>query len=158
MLGRYSCIKPIHQSCIGLVGPLLCVCKHTTGRGRGVWGHAPPEDFENLEVLRLLLRPSFNQYTRPDDNFTCNNIYPFCPLHRFWFSTLASHTLHRWGTEAYNCSLGRTQSCWNEDLKGVFHTVCSHLAKFNMSPMCLGALHGCPPSNGANWQSQASHW
>ena len=36
-------------------------------------------------------------------------------------------------------------------------TVRSHLASFNMVPVCFGALHGRPPCNGANWQCQASH-
>jgi len=34
-------------------------------------------------------------------------------------------------------------------------TVHSHLASFNMVPMCFGALRGRPPSNGANWERQA---
>ena len=33
------------------------LCKHA--RARGVWGHAPPETFWNLEAMRLLLRPFF---------------------------------------------------------------------------------------------------
>ena len=96
--------------------------------------------------------------------FTCNNIYPFYPLHHTTlvsafrsFTTLASHTLHRWGLWDYNHLLGRMQSYWNEDLEEFFHTVCSHLINFNMSPMCLRALRGHLPRNGANSQCQASY-
>ena len=37
---------------------------------RGVWGHSPPENFWNLEAMRLLLRPFLDQNDvsrRPDD-------------------------------------------------------------------------------------------
>ena len=40
------------------------------------------------------------------------------------------------------------QSCWKQDLEKFFRTVCSHLASFNMLPVCLGGLHGHPKSNG----------
>ena len=33
--------------------------KHATARG--VWGHAPPETFLNLEAMRLLLRQFLGQ-------------------------------------------------------------------------------------------------
>ena len=36
-------------------------------------------------------------------------------------------------------------------------TVHSYLTSFNMVLMCLGVLCGHPPSNGTNWQCQASH-
>ena len=62
--------------------------------------------------------------------------------------------LVRWD---YNRLLGRTQSCWNEDLEEFFHTVCSHLTNFNKSPLCLRALRGRPPRNGANSRCQASY-
>ena len=56
-----------------------------------------------------------------------------------------------------NPSLVRTESCWKEDSRNssvaLFH---SHLTSFNMVPMCFGALRGRPPSNGTNWQQQAS--
>ena len=38
----------------------------------------------------------------------------------------------------------------------VFRTVRSHLASFNMSPVCLEALCECLLSNDANWQCHAS--
>ena len=41
-----------------------------------------------------------------------------------------------------------------KDLKEHFCTVRNHLASFTMSPACLGAWHGRPPSNGANCQVQ----
>ena len=42
--------------------------KHATARG--VWEHALPEKFWNLEAMRWLLRPFLGQYDasrRPDD-------------------------------------------------------------------------------------------
>ena len=99
--------------------------------------------------------------------FTCGNIYPFCPLHRTTFISFGFPIVHysrkphpsqmrlvRWD---YNRLLGRTQSCWNEDLEEFFHTVCSHLTNFNKSPLCLRALRGRPPRNGANSRCQASY-
>ena len=65
-----------------------CIRKHVTGMG--VWRHAPPENFWNLEAVRLLLRSFLGQYNaswRPDDRVPRVNIYPFCPLHHIqhWF-------------------------------------------------------------------------
>ena len=60
-----------------------------------------------------------------------------------------------------NHSLVGTESCWKEPqgrlAQQFCHTVRSHLTSFNMVSMCFGALHGRPPSNGANCQCQASH-
>ena len=38
-----------------------------------------------------------------------------------------------------------------------FAAIYSHLTSFNISPVCLRALHGRPPSNGTTWQCQANH-
>ena len=66
----------------------------------GVWGHAPLENFCNLEALRLLLRLFWGQYDasrRPDDR-----VSDVCPLRRTTlvldfrsFANHASHTLRR---------------------------------------------------------------
>ena len=32
---------------------MVCIAKH--GQARGVWGHAPPGKFGNLQPLKLLL-------------------------------------------------------------------------------------------------------
>ena len=46
---------------------------------------------------------------------------------------------------------------WKEDSEEFSRTVHSHLISFNMSPVYLEAVRGRPPSNGTNWQHQASH-
>ena len=57
----------------------------------GCGGHVPPENFWDLEAMKLLKQLFLAQYDasqRPDNSFTCMNIYPFCPLHRTaltWF-------------------------------------------------------------------------
>ena len=93
-------------------------------------------------------------------SFTCIYEYlPFLPIASYnSFPIICkSDTLCRWGLRDYNRSLGRTESCWKEDLEKFVHFVHSHLASFNMSPMCLRALRGHLPSNGANWRCQANH-
>ena len=58
---------------------------------RGGWGYAPLENVWNLEAMKLLLGLFLAQYDaswRPDDSFTCMDMYPFGPLHRTvltWF-------------------------------------------------------------------------
>ena len=55
--------------------------KHTTGRR--VWGHALPENFWNLEAMRLLLRQFLGQYDasrRPDDRVHMYEYLPFLPI------------------------------------------------------------------------------
>ena len=34
---------------------------HVACKTRGVWGHAPPGNFEKLDALRLLLRPFWDR-------------------------------------------------------------------------------------------------
>ena len=39
-----------------------------------------PRNFCSLEAMRLLLRSFFGPFRRPDNSFTCINIYPFLPI------------------------------------------------------------------------------
>ena len=120
-----------------------CVCKHATGSG--VWGHAPPGKFvlefrgyeiasENvLGVIRCFSKARWQ-------SFTCMSSYlPFLPI--VSYST---------------GSLGRTRSFWKKDSEEFFHI--SHLASFNMSPVCLGALRGRLPSKGIIGNAKAQVW
>ena len=45
--------------------------------------------------------------------------------------------------------LGRMESCLKKYSEEFFRTVCSHLPRFDPSPVCLGALRGRPPSGSA---------
>ena len=118
--------------------------KHATARG--VWGHAPPENFWNLEALRLLLRPFLSQYDaswRPDDR-----VSDVCPLHCTTLVWLSDRSLTSQATPF-------TDEAWKkekllEDLDELYRTVRSHLASFSMSAVHLGAMRGCSLSNGAN--------
>ena len=77
-----------------------------------------------------------------------------------------------------NCLLVRTESNWKTCETFSFHCsqpsckfqhgtymlrvaacmgVCQAVALKKTVPICFRALHGCPPSSGANWQRQASH-
>ena len=92
--------------------------------------------------------------------FTCMNIYPFCTLRRRVYSSYLFRPSNcslisqatPFANEACETVIAKTVSCWKEN--SVFCTIYSHLSSFNMSPVFLGALHGHPPSNGANWRRQ----
>ena len=112
------------------------VHKHATARGG--WGHAPLENFWNLEAKRLPLRPFLGQCNAPrrPDRSLISQATPFADEP---------------GLRDYNRCL--------EERKGVeefCRTVRSHPTSLNMLPVCLLALCGCPPSNGAIWRCQAS--
>ena len=143
------------------------MCRHATV-GVGGLKACSPRNFWNLEAMRLLLRPFWAKQCFLEawwQSFTCMNIYPFCPLcctalvsASRSLTNLASHTrLHRWGLRDYNHSLGSMESCWKEDSAEIFIAIHSHLTSFNISPVCLRALHGRPPSNGTTWRCQANH-
>ena len=103
--------------------------------------------------MRLLLRPFWPMQCfleARQQSFTCMNIYPFYPscyialvLAARLLANLTSHTLRWRGLQKYICLLERTESCWKEDSEGTVYS--------------LGALRECLPSDGANWQHQASH-
>ena len=73
------------------------VHKHATARG--VWGHAPPENFWNLKAKRLPLRPFLVQCDVPwrPDYSLISQATPFADEP---------------GLRDYNPSLGRTERCW----------------------------------------------
>ena len=126
----------------------------------GAWGHAPPEKFWNLGVIRLLLRPCFDQHDaswRPDDRVHINIILTIAS-----YSTGVSFSIQfayrpkatPFAGEACetNRSLVRMKSRWKEDSRN------SSVTLFTVVPMCFGTLCGHPPSKNANsWQRQASH-
>ena len=107
------------------------------------------------------IRCCFSEARR--QSYTCMNIYPFFPLrlqHWLWCfdrSLISQATPFADEDCETNHSLRRTESCWKEDLEEFFRTVHSHVASFNMPLVCLGALCGHLPSNGADWRRHASH-
>ena len=61
-------------------GQVSGACVSTQQLG-GSGGMPPPDNFWNLEAMRLLLRPFLGQNDASRrQSFTCMNIYPFCPL------------------------------------------------------------------------------
>ena len=92
---------------------------------RRVCGYAPPKNCWNLKAVKLLLGLFFAQYNaswRPDDNFTCTDIFSFGPLHLTvltWFR-LSDRLLISQATSfadkacKANRSLGRMASCWKK--------------------------------------------
>ena len=99
----------------------------------GSRGMLPQENVWNLESMKLLLRHIFlAQYDaswRPDDSFTCMDIYSFGPLHRTvltWFQ-LSNHSLISQATSfadkacKTNHLLGRMANCWKKTQKSFLH-------------------------------------
>ena len=120
-----------------------CVCKHTTSRG--IWGHAPPETFLNLEAMRLLLGPFLGQNNASRGQMTefyMHQHLPFLPVAPYTlvsaflsFADLTSHTLCRSFTWK-NGNLLKDSG---------FGTVCSHLVlSFEIqSPCCVCVMGIC---------------
>ena len=100
--------------------------KRTTARGC-----APPENFWNLEALRLLLRPFLHEpiYAawKPDNRVHMWQYLPFLPIASYNIS-FGFPIVH------YSCKPHPSQ----------MRLVRLFTANFNMSPLCLRALHGCP--------------
>ena len=129
--------------------------------GRGIWGHAPPEMFWNLEAMRLLLRPFLGQYNaswRPDDRVS----------HQ-WIANLFAHFVkHRWCQLPIPCAYRSKAKHFAGEACKTNHSLgrktrrtalshSSHHASLNLVPVCLGALRECPPTIGTNWWRQARH-
>ena len=93
------------------------------------------------------------------------NIYSFCPLCHtlvlvlaFWPSFLIGQKPHAPFTgEACETNHKNWKLLEKKITEQLCHTDHSNCASFNLVPVCLGALHGHPPSNSAKWRCQASH-
>ena len=79
-----------------------------------VCGHALTENVWNSEAMKLLLGEFLGQHNaskRPDNSFTCLNIYPFCPLHHTALTWFLAFQLFAYLS---NHTLGSTVSCWKK--------------------------------------------
>ena len=115
-----------------------------------------------LGAMRLLLRPILGQYDasrRSTTEFHTNVILPIAlytngvgfPIQ---FAYRPKATPFAGEACETNRSLVRMESCWKTIAEQFCCTVCSHLARFNIVPMCFGALRGRPHRNARH---RASH-
>ena len=107
------------------------MCKHATARG--VWGHAPPENFWNLEAMKLLLRPFLGQNNasrRPETEFYMHEHLPFLPVAPYstaWFR-LSDRSLISQATPFADRSVGRTENCWKTRSFALFAAISYYVA------------------------------
>ena len=87
------------------------------------------------------------------------SIYPFCPLlHTALVLAFWSFAYHaRWGLQDQSFAWKNGKLLEGRFRNGSFLHCWQPCHKFNRSSVCLGALCGHPPSNGTNWQCQATH-
>ena len=103
----------------------VCSACASTLQLRGVWGHAPTENFWILGSMRPFWGNTYDAPWRLDDRVShvwISTLSAHCVVqYRFRPSAyLASHTLCRWGLQDCNRSLARTVSCWKENSREFF--------------------------------------
>ena len=133
---------------------------------RGLWVHAGSTrtvlELRGYGIASANIFGPMRSFLEPTTEFYMYEyLYPFHCIQSWFRLSDCSLTSQATSFADESCETNRslvgTEKLLEDLEEFFFHTVRSHVASFNVSPVWLGTLRGRPPNNGVNWQRRASH-